>query len=98
MDLRSLPGQWIFCRAFGHRWEDLGGLMMKTPYGSQFIQQKWHCACGCERTDSFTPRSGLRIGHPQYFKPDGYYGIPQADARAEWFQRNAAKADLKAVK
>ena len=74
---------------------------MISPQGQRFIQQKWHCACECERIDNITPRTGVRIGHPQYTKPDNYWGIPQAFARAEWYARQDASLNnntLRAVK
>ena len=72
--------QMIKCRAYGHRWEDLGWLALVSQ-GIRLWSQQFRCdRCDMLRHDWRT-HSTLSLDTRKYTKPDGYPGrLPAKEA------------------
>ena len=72
--------QMIKCRAYGHRWEDLGWLALVSQ-GIRLWSQQFRCdRCDMLRHDWRT-HSTLSLDTRRYTKPDGYPGrLPAKEA------------------
>lgn len=68
-------GQWpyvyVWCRAYQHRWDDRGWLMMIAQDKTRMLSNLLTCDCGTERED-FRERSTRKLHHRQYAAPLDY--------------------------
>lgn len=87
--LHDLPTPFVYCRTFGHSWEEFVPtmeLVKRKRYGFLFTLLCTHC--GTERHDSLTSKGLLITRKYQY--PDGYqvaFAADRADYRKELNQR-----------
>lgn len=88
MSLSNYPKNFLWCRAFGHKWDEyIPGAMRKPEFGWRF--SLLCTSCGAERHDIYDVTG--RVTHRKYYYPDGYYLggiIKRSEARSEWQQRN----------
>ena len=73
--------QMIKCRAYGHRWEDLGWLALVSQ-GIRLWSQQFRCdRCDMLRYDRYT-HATMSLDQRKYAKPTGYPGgLPAVDAK-----------------
>jgi hypothetical protein len=71
----------IKCRAYGHRWDDLGWLALVAG-GIRLWSQQFHCdRCDMIRDDRYT-FAVMNLEYRVYGKPDGYPGrLPAKEAK-----------------
>lgn len=68
--LDSYPLHYLFCRTFGHRWEEFVAVGMRKPITG--FRLSLRCtSCTMERHDGIDSLG--QVGTRQYVQPDGYY-------------------------
>ena len=68
--LEHLPINYLFCRTFGHRWDEFIPVGMRRPTWG-FRISLLCTSCSAERHDNIDSLG--RVGHRAYHYPDGYY-------------------------
>lgn len=89
--LEQYPLNYLFCRTFGHRWEEFVPVGMRKPI-TGFRLSLLCTSCGMERHDGIDAL-GL-VGTRQYKQPIGYYlgyRVKRAEARLVYNKRRRKK-------
>ena len=87
----------IKCRAYGHRWEDLGWLALVSP-GIRLWSQQFRCdRCDMLRYDRYT-HATMSLDQRKYAKPTGYPGGLRHQTYANLLETKPADAVRKSVR
>ena len=89
--LASYPLEYLFCRVFGHSWEEFIAVGMRRPVTG--FRLSLRCtSCMTERHDSIDTLG--TVGSRKYYYPDNYYlgyTVPRSEARVVYNKRRRRK-------